>query len=176
MRKLMFLLVGTVVLCVPAVSIAGTPTSPQLATKMCKQIRAGAGKQTFRQTYHSFAGCLKAQKSDAKADLTSAAKTCKAQRGEDPAQFASDHDGKSFNQFYGTNGGKGKGAGANAYGKCVSTLAKQNAKSDASDSVAAAKDCKTMRSSDLATFQATYGKGRNAFGKCVAKQSNAKNS
>jgi hypothetical protein len=175
MRKLVLLLVGTAVLCVPAVSAAAArPTAGQLATKMCKSLRAQDGRATFRQAYHSFAGCLKQQKSSAKQDITNAAKTCKAQRS-DP-NFASDpsHDGKTFNQFYGTNGGKGKGAGANAFGKCVSTLAKQNAKSDVSDSVAAAKTCKTLKG-DLATFQATYGTGKNAFGKCVAQQSKANN-
>jgi hypothetical protein len=175
MRKLVLLFVGTAVLCVPAISVAAaTPTPAQLATQTCKSIRAQDGRATFRQAYHSFAGCLKQQKPESTQDLTNAARTCKAQRS-DP-NFASDHDGKTFAQFYGTNGGNAKGAGANAFGKCVSTIAKQNAKEDVSDSVAAAKACKALRSSDLATFQDAYGKGRNAFGKCVAKQSNAKNS
>jgi hypothetical protein len=173
MRKLMLLLVATAALCVPAVSSAGAPTPGQLATQMCKSLRAQDGKQTFRQTYHSFAGCLKTQISQSKQDVSNAAKTCKTQR-DDP-NFAAGHDGKTFNQFYGTNGGNGKGAGANAFGKCVSTIAKQNAQGDVSDSVAAAKACKALKSSDLATFQSTYGTGRNAFGKCVAKQSSAKN-
>jgi hypothetical protein len=166
MRKLLFLLVGTAFLCVPAVSAAGTPTPAQLATQTCKSIRAADGKQTFRQAYHSFAGCLKQQKPNSAQDISNAAKTCKAERSSDPA---------AFKAKYGTNGGNGAGAGANAYGKCVSTIAKQNAKDDVSNSVAAAKACKALRSSDPETFQTTYGKGRNAFGKCVAKQSNAKN-
>lgn len=173
MRKLIVLLVGTAVLCVPAVSLAGTPTPAQLATQMCKSLRAQDGKKTFRMTYHSFAGCLGKQQPQAKQDVGNAAKTCKAQRN-DP-NFAASHDGKTFNQFYGTNGGKGKGTGANAFGKCVSTIAKQNAQSDVSTSVAAAKTCKALKSSDLATFQTTYGKGKNAFGKCVAQQSKSTN-
>lgn len=173
MRKFVLLLVGTAVLCVPAVSAAATPTPAQLATQTCKSIRANETRSTFKLAYHSFAGCLKAQKSDSKQDVTNAAKTCKAQRS-DP-NFATGHDGKTFNQFYGTNGGNGKGAGANAFGKCVSTIAKQNAQSDASSEVAAAKTCKALKA-DLPTFQAAYGTGRNAFGKCVAKQSKASNS
>ena len=43
------------------------------------------------------------------------------------------------------------------------------------DSVAAAKACSRRKQSDLATFQATYGTGRTTFGKCVSKQSSAKN-
>ena len=175
MRKFVLLVVGTAVLCVPAVSAAATPTPAQLAAQTCKSIRAGETRATFKLAYHSFAGCLRTQKSDSKQDVTNAAKTCKAQRAEDPAQFAADHGGKTFNQFYGTNGGSGKGAGANAFGKCVSTLAKQNAHSDASSEVAAAKTCKALKA-DLPTFQAAYGTGKNAFGKCVAQQSKASNS
>jgi hypothetical protein len=166
MRKWIFLLVGTAILCVPAVSLAATPTPAKLAAQTCRQIRAQDGKATFRQAYHNFAGCLKQQKPATTQDISNAAKSCKAERSTDPA---------AFKAKYGTNAGNTSGAGANAFGKCVSTLAKQNAKDDVSDSVEAAKTCKTLRSSDLATFQATYGTTKNAFGKCVAKQSNAKN-
>lgn len=170
MRKVLFLLVGTAVLCVPAVT-AAAPKPAKLAAQMCRSIRAQDGKQTFRQTYHSFAGCVKANKSDAKQDVTNAAQTCRAERN-DP-DFAANHDGKTFQQFYGTNGGNANGAGRNAFGKCVSAVAKQNAKSDVADSVDAAKTCKALKASDPAGFVGTYGSGRNAFGKCVAKQSNA---
>jgi hypothetical protein len=167
MRKLIFLLVGTAILCVPAVSTAGTtPTPAKLTTQTCRQIRAQDGRATFRQAYHSFAGCLKQQKPTTTQDISNAAKTCKAERSSDPA---------AFRTKYGTNSGNAGGAGANAFGKCVSIIAKQNAKNDVSDSVAAAKACKTLKSSDLATFQATYGTTKNAFGKCVKQQSNAKN-
>jgi hypothetical protein len=172
MRKIPFLLAVTAVLCVPAVSVAA-PKPAKLAAQMCRTIRAQDGKQLFKQTYHSFAGCLKANKPDAKQDVSNAARTCRAQRN-DP-NFAADHDGKTFNQFYGTNKGNTHGAGKNAFGKCVSSIAKQNAKSDVEDSVAAAKACKALKTDDPAGFQSTYGSGRNAFGKCVAKQSNAKN-
>jgi hypothetical protein len=166
MRKLIFLLVGTAVLCVPAISVAATPTPAHLATQTCRQIRAQDGRATFRQAYHSFAGCLKQQKPNSTQDISNAAKTCKAERSSDPA---------AFRAKYGTNAGNTSGAGANAFGKCVSTIAKQNAKNDVSDSVAAAKACKALKSGDLATFQSTYGTTKNAFGKCVKQQSNSKN-
>lgn len=171
MRKLLFLFVGTAVLCVPAVSVAGTtpPTPAQLAAQTCRSIRASDGQKLFRQTYHSFAGCLNKQTPQASQDISNAAKTCKSQRS-DP-NFAATHGGKTFQQFYGTNGGNANGAGANAFGMCVSTIAKQNAKDDVADTVAASQTCKALKQSDLATFQNTYGTGRNAFGKCVSKQS-----
>jgi hypothetical protein len=165
MRKFVLLAVATAALCVPAVSAAGRPTAAQLATKMCGSLRAQEGKSTFKMAYHSFAACSKTEKSQAKSDVTNAAKSCRAEQAADPA---------AFKAKYGTNlNSKGKGAGANAFGKCVSALAKQNATSDVSDSVSAAKTCKSMMASDLAGFQATYGKDKNAFGKCVAKQSSA---
>lgn len=170
MRKFLLLLVGAAVLCVPAVT-AAAPKPAKLAAQICRSIRAQDGKQTFRQTYHSFAGCVKANKPDAKQDVTNAARTCRAERS-DP-DFAANHDGKTFEQFYGTNGGNDHGAGRNAFGKCVSAIARQNAKSDVEDSVAAAKSCKALKANDPAGFVSTYGSGRNAFGKCVAKQSNA---
>lgn len=166
MRKIVLLLVGTAVLCVPAVSAAATPTPAQLAAQTCKSIRAGETRATFKLAYHSFAGCLRTQKSDSKQDVTNAAKTCKTERATDPV---------AFKAKYGTNGSNTNGAGANAFGKCVSTIAKQNARSDASNEVAAAKTCKALKA-DLPTFQAAYGTGKNAFGKCVAQQSKASNS
>jgi hypothetical protein len=176
MRRFLFLLIGTAVLCVPAVSVAANnpPSAGKLAAQMCSSIRAKDGKATFKQTYHSFAGCLGKQTPIAKSDVQNAAKTCKAQRSDLNFATETGHDGKTFNQFYGTNGGNGKGAGANAYGKCVSTIAKQNAHSDVADTVSATATCKALKQ-DTATFQATYGTGRNAFGKCVSKQANAKN-
>ncbi len=174
MRKLLFLLAGAAVLCVPAVSVAGTstPSPGKLAAQICRSIHTQDGQKTFRATYRSFAGCLKQNKPQASQDVSNAAKTCKSQRS-DP-NFAASHDGKTFAQLYGTNSGSAHGAGANAFGKCVSTIAKQNAKSDVKSTVAAAKTCSALKKSDPATFQATYGTGRNAFGECVSKQSSAK--
>jgi hypothetical protein len=174
-RKFLIVLIGTAVLCVPAVSVAANspPGAGKLAAQMCSSIRAKDGKATFKQTYHSFAGCLGKQASNAKSDIQNAAKTCKAQRTDPNFATETGHNGETFQQFYGTNGGKGNGAGANAYGKCVSTIAKQNAHSDVKDTVAATATCKALRA-DTASFQAAYGTGRNAFGKCVSKQANAK--
>jgi hypothetical protein len=163
------------VLCIPAVSVAASnpPSAGKLAAQMCSAIRAKDGKATFKQTYHSFAGCLAKQTPNAKSDIQNAARTCRAQKS-DPTGFAATHSGQTFNQVYGTNAGKGNGAGANAMGKCVSTIAKQNAHSDVTATVTATATCKALRTSDLATFQSTYGTGRNAFGKCVSKQASAK--
>jgi hypothetical protein len=174
MRKLLLGLIVTAALCVPAVSIAANPpTAAKLAASMCRSIRAQDGRATFRHAYHSFAGCLRTMRPDARADIHNAAQTCRAERN-DP-NFAATHDGKTFQQFYGTNAGNAHGAGSNAFGKCVSTLAKQNAQSDVSNNVDAAKTCKALKASDPDTFKTSYGSGRNAFGKCVSATAHADN-
>lgn len=138
----------------------------------------------------------------AKNDASNPASTCKSQRSG--SNFAASHNGSTFTQFYGTNGGKGRGADANAFGKCVSAIAKHKAKSDGNDTPAEAggKDsgnsksesnaedsakshasgsanpamtCKAMRTSDPAQFQTAYGTQPNAFGKCVSRHANSKN-
>jgi hypothetical protein len=71
---------------------------------------------------NAFGKCV-SSKASAKSDSENegqlnAANQCKAQAA-DPG-FAASHGGKSFSDFYGTNANK-----RNAFGKCVSTLAKQ---------------------------------------------------
>ena len=73
----------------------------------------------------------------------------------------------AFKQLYGTNANK-----SNAFGKCVSKLATQNAKNRSN----AAAQCRTERSADSAAFAAQYGTGKNkanAFGNCVSQKAKA---
>jgi hypothetical protein len=157
MRKVLLLLVGTAVLWVPAVSVAGD-SSPSQPPKLAAK----------KETPH------------VKSDASSPASTCKSQPND--SNFASTHHGQTFTQSYGTNGGKGRGADANAFGKCVSTIATHKAESDSTDtaesedkdSASPAMTCKAMQANDLAHFQTAYGTRPNAFGKCVAKQANSK--
>jgi hypothetical protein len=173
MRKVLLLIIGTAVLCVPTVSIAGA-LSPRPSSRLA----------------------AKTETPGATNDVRNPAGTCGGQRNG-PA-FAASHDGQSFAQFYGTNSGNGRGAGGNAFGKCVSTLAKHtprndrktNAERHAADSAEGhgkdggkshargnanpAMTCKAMQASDRAHFQATYGIRPNAFGNCVAGQANDK--
>lgn len=178
MRKALLLLVGTAVLWVPAVSMAGdsssSPSKPVAKTEM----------------------------REAESDVSNPASTCKSQR--DGSNFAARHHGQPLTQFYGTNRGRGHGAGANAFGKCVSTIAKQRTEEDAQDSAEShdkdsaeerendteserrdsleskgkssanpAKTCKAMQASDLAHFRTTYGSRPNAFGRCVSGHANS---
>jgi hypothetical protein len=119
----------------PAGAVAAKPTKTdrENAAKECKTERgtSDATREAFRSKYKNFGQCVsqkaKEEAAERKAARTSAAKECKAERA-DP-NFAATHDGKTFEQFYGKNKN-----GKNAYGKCVSTKAKQKkAEMDAED-------------------------------------------
>jgi hypothetical protein len=107
----------------------------------------------------------KTESSRSKGDTNSPAQACKSQLGS----------------------AKGHGAGANAFGNCVSTIAMHKAESEGKDSESKdnaeshnkkganpAMTCKAMQVNDLAHFQTAYGTHPNAFGKCVARQPNSK--
>lgn len=115
------------------------------------------------------------------AQLKNAAKTCKALKGKSEAEQMAALAGKTFAQAYGTR--------PNAYGKCVSDQARKLAAKAAKAAQAKAADaakknaaatCKAWMAVDEAaqrqalegkTFAESFGKGANAYGKCVAAQS-----
>ena len=75
--------------------------------------------------------------------------------------------GPAFKLLYGTNANR-----SNAFGKCVSKLAKQNQQNRSN----AAAQCRSERSADPAAFAAKYGTGKkhaNAFGNCVSQTAKA---
>ena len=79
---------------------------------------------------------------------------------------------KVFNDTYGTNKNK-----SNAFGKCVSRRAKQNAKTEQTSQQNASQQCKSEQAADPAAFKAKYGtgkNGKNAFGKCVSQKAKAR--
>jgi hypothetical protein len=167
----------------PTTALADTTEANKSnASKQCKTMRAGQTKAQFASTVtaltksskvtenNAFGKCVSFfAKQDAKQDSeakSSANSECKAE------QAASDAAGtKAFETKYGTNKN-----GKNAFGKCVSSKAKeQKDEADAEDqkeakAVAnAAKECKKPGAT------AAFGTGKNAFGKCVSAKSKAKN-
>jgi hypothetical protein len=92
------------------------------AAKQCAKERKALGKDAFGQLYGKPA--MKNCKADAAngddgvtvKEKVNAAKACNAEQA-DPA-FATSHDGKTFDEFYGSNKN-----GQNAFGKCVSAKA-----------------------------------------------------
>jgi hypothetical protein len=93
------------------------------------------------------------------ADQAAAVQQCTAQRTSMTVP--------AFKLLYGTNANH-----SNAFGKCVSKLAKQ----DAQNQTNAAAQCRAERSADPAAFKAKYGTNdnkSNAFGNCVSTKAKA---
>ncbi len=112
MKKFLLALLVLVPLVVSAAALAAP--SPASATAHCKSLL-----KTAPASYASLGACLKAQNAAIVQNTTAASKACKAEQTGVAAAFAALHSGKSFADFYGTNGNK-----KNAFGKCVSKLAK----------------------------------------------------
>jgi hypothetical protein len=173
-----YLLIGAAAaaLAVPAGAFAaGTPSANSLAVQACKTQQAQLGAATFKATYgaNAYGKCVSKATRAAAANLQNAAETCKAEQALAAADFSAAHDGKTFDVFYGGSA-KGKSAGANAYGKCVSQKAKATALQQTQATVAAAKACKAELAASKTAFATAYGSKANAFGKCVAKKATAK--
>jgi hypothetical protein len=188
MKTFLIAILGATVLVLPAGAVAKPDAADKhAAVKQCKAERGKtkATHQAFKAKYHSFSRCVRQNAAEEHAEkvaaLKNAAKQCKAERS-DP-EFASTHDGKTFQEFYGT----GK-HGKNAYGKCVSTKAReQKAADDDADAQQvqafknAAKECADERSDpgfasahggkSFEEFYGTNHNKRNAFGKCVSGKS-----
>ena len=178
--KLVMLLAAIVALLAPVAALAdATPTPASTANALCKAAQTSMGATLFGQTYgtnadrsNAFGKCVAKNASNAQHAVTNAAESCKAQQA-DP-NFAASHGGKTFEQFYGSNSSKGKGAAANAYGKCVSQTVSNAVKAQSAALTNAAKTCKASLKADATAFAAKYGTGRNALGKCVSATAKTK--
>ena len=181
MTRLTTALAVALAFAVPTAALADQPSSTDQknAAKECKALQKAMGDVNFTKAFgtnkngkNAYGKCVSkkareeaSERSDA---AKNAAKQCKAEQA-DP-NFAATHDGKTFEQVYGTNKN-----GNNAYGKCVSQKAKANkAKADAQDKAAvnAAKTCRAEQKLDPVAFKNKYGTNENkanAFGKCVSK-------
>ena len=144
----------------PVAAFAAAPSSD--ATKSaqadCTALRAKMGLTSFSQAYSSFGACVSKFAPVEQSNITSAQATCTAQQAD--TNFASTHNGKAFDQFYGT-GKKGN----NAFGNCVSTLASASSNAERQGRLNPSQTCRNSRSQmGLATFNLTY----RTYGKCVS--------
>ncbi len=169
MKRLIVLLVAAAVLA-PVAASAGATANTTSARLDCTKLRAAIGATAFGQAYSSFGACVSRYAPVEQQVTVSAQATCTAQQA-DP-NFATTHGGKTFAQYYGS--GKKE---RNAFGNCVSTVAKANSKSEQQGRVNPARTCRSERTQlGTSTFNATYGKNsndRNAFGKCVSATAKA---
>jgi hypothetical protein len=169
------------VLVVPAASFAGPSSEDrENAARACRVLRASMGLDLFRQTFgtvqsnrkNAFGRCVSQWTRAEHQNRLSARSECQAEKS-DP-NFAASHDGKSFDEYYGTGPNH-----RNAFGKCVSSKAKASSDEARGNAMNAAKQCKAERNElGAAEFRAKYGKNendRNAFGKCVSQLAKAEN-
>jgi hypothetical protein len=93
------------------------PNHTKSPARACKQLRADMGRATFKATYGNFGGCV--AKHQRKSSRTQKALEAQANAAQTCQQQRSDMGEAAFREQYGANGN-----GHNAFGKCVSTLAK----------------------------------------------------
>ncbi len=174
MKRYLVLGAAAAALAVPVAASAAQPTTAgSLATQSCKAQQTAMGAATFKATYgaNAYGKCVSKATHTASVQLQAATTSCKAQQAMDDPAFSAAHAGKTFNQLYGGNTqSKGKGAGADAYGKCVSLAAQAASSASTQATVNAAKSCRSDRAANKTAFASTYA----SFGACVSQKSKAK--
>jgi len=132
--------------------------------RTCRSLRTQMTTSVFDQTYgknttdrNAFGKCVSTTAKSQAHNEVSASSTCRAKQ-TDP-NFASTHNGQTFEQTYGTNADL-----SNAFGVCVSSTAKAASTAQAHATVRAALTCRTQQKSSPTGFKAKYG----TFGRCVA--------
>lgn len=151
----------------PVAALAAGPSSD--ATKSaqadCTALQAKMGATAFTAAYSTFGACVSKYAPVEQQTITSANDTCTAQ--QTATDFAATHGGKTFDQFYGT----GKKS-SNAFGNCVSTVAKASAQAERQNRLNPAQTCRaSQKQMGTAAFNALY----RTFGKCVSVVARAQN-
>ena len=184
--------IGSAVLCCIGVAAIGTgaaladsgdsaPNPRQVAAQECTAQLHAMGAKAFKALYAKPAmqTCQGKQTKSAGTVVNNAAQQCKAEQA-DP-NFATTHNGQTFDQVYGTNVN-----GRNAFGKCVSSKVQATESQDQENLQNAAQQCRAERADanfaathDGKSFTDFYGTNRNkknAFGKCVSQKAKAQGS
>jgi hypothetical protein len=179
MKSRILIAAALAVLVVPAASFAGAPTGQdrENGARACRALRESMGPELFRTTYgtaqtnrkNAMGRCVSMWTRTEHQNRLAARSACSAEQAD--LNFAASHDGKSFDEFYGT-GPQHK----NAFKNCVSAKTKDASAEAQQNTVNASKACKAERAEGVPEFRAKYGKNandRNAFGKCVSQLAKA---
>jgi hypothetical protein len=187
---------GSVVLCCAGIAAFGasaalaqggnpTPNPNQVAAQECTNELHAMGVKAFKALYgdppkgqHAMRNCQRQHGKSAGNAVNNAAQQCRAEQA-DP-DFAVNHGGQTFDQFYGSNPND-----RNAYGKCVSSKVQATEAQENENLQNAAQQCRAERSDpNFATghgdksftdFYGTNHNKKNAFGKCVSQKAKALN-
>ncbi len=147
-----FAVVLAVAALAPAAALADTtsPTDRMNGSRACDALRTSMGAATFKATYANIGKCVSAWARAEHQNRHEAEAACKAEAPD---------------------------AKAAALRKCVQAKLKAERAAARRATVNAARSCKAERKSmGAAPFSAKYGGKANAFGKCVSKQAQAKES
>ena len=154
------------------------PNPHKLASQQCAAQKQAMGNKAFKALYgkHAMRTCKRHQGAQATADIDNASQACSAEQA-DP-NFATQHGGMTFVQFYGSNHND-----KNAFGKCVSGKVSARLADEQTKLSNAAQTCRTQQAdpsfatqhggSTFAQFYGTNHNDRNAFGKCVSTTATA---
>ena len=131
--------------------------------RTCRAFRTQLGVALFNQSFgknrndrNAFGKCVSATARVQAHNEVSGSTACATQQS-DP-NFAGDHGGQTFYQYYGTNADR-----SNAFGMCVSSTARTASTAHTQAVVHAALTCKSQRKSDPAAFKSKY----KSFSACV---------
>jgi homogentisate 1,2-dioxygenase len=172
-RKLVLIIAFALVAVPSALAANGSSSSP---AQRCDVQRTAIGTTAFNQLYgtnadrsNAFGNCVSKLARADEQNIANASKACKAE--QEDANFAANHGGKTFAQFYGTNKN-----GHNAFGRCVSQKAEAAAQAQQQATINAARACKAEQKANPTAFKNRYGTNANksnAFGKCVSQKASA---
>jgi hypothetical protein len=185
--------IGSVVLCCIGVAAIGagaaladnsTPNPNQVAAQLCTSELHAVGVKQFKMNHgdnppkyqHAMRNCMRENRTAGQNVVNNAAQQCKAEQA-DP-NFATNHGGMTFDQFYGTNPND-----RNSFGQCVSSKVQATEAQEDQNLQNAAQQCRTERGDpsfatthDGKSFTDFYGTNhnkKNAFGKCVSSKAKA---
>jgi hypothetical protein len=181
--------IGSVVLCCIGVAAIGTgaaladngnstPNPKQVAAQQCTAQLHAMGAKAFKALYAKPAmqTCQGKQDKSAGNVVNNAAQQCKAE--QDDPNFATAHNGMTFDDFYGTNPNH-----RNAFGKCVSGKVQSTQAQEQQNLQNAAQQCRAERADagfaaghggkSFTDFYGTNHNKKNAFGKCVSQKAKA---
>ena len=185
MKKIGIALALTLVFAPSALAQQGPPPDSN-ARVACKNLKAQMGKRNFNATFAprtwsaraAVRNCARKEAAAMGQARMNAAHTCKTwQAGEDAAAMA------AFEERFGTGETLGSvfGDDPNAYGKCVSTLARAQNQERRAALVNAARTCAAARRDTAGVTEAFadiegladktfsfFGTRKNAYGKCVS--------
>jgi len=145
---------ASAVLAPAAIAQNATPNPKQIANQICHDQKKGMDKQEFKLLYNegkrAMQTCKRQNAPESEQILQNSAQEC----GDEQA------DAATFAATYGEH--------KNAFGKCVSTKAKEQGDELVEETTNAAQECDNFRDEQPAAFAAEHGEGENAFGKCVS--------